>query len=71
MYELWMVDLNDSWHEMNMKWLLIEVTWYWYETQFLFMVWEGWFGMDSTVDMVEDLVVQVGMRIMCMINITW
>jgi len=28
MYELWMVDLNDSWHEMNMKWLVIEVTWY-------------------------------------------
>jgi len=26
--------------------------------------------MDSTVDMVKDLVVQVGMRIMCMINIT-
>jgi len=34
MYKLWMVDFDDSWHEMNMKWLVIKVTWYWYETQF-------------------------------------
>jgi len=34
------------------------------------MDWEGSVGMDSTWNMNEDLVIKVGMRVMCMINIT-
>jgi len=47
MYDLWMVDLDDSWHELNMKWLVIKVTWLWYDkgfdvfTENLICVWLG------------------------------
>ena len=31
MYELWMMNLDDSWHVINMKWSVMKVTWNWYE----------------------------------------
>jgi len=34
MYELWRVDLDDSWHDMNMKWLVIKVAWLWHDRGF-------------------------------------
>ena len=70
-YELWMMSLDKSWHVISMKWLVskwhgISMRW-----NSIFMDWEWWVGMDWTSNMNEDLVIKVGMRVMCMINLSW
>jgi len=47
-YELWMMNLDNPWHVMNMKWLVIKVTWYWYEIKFYIHGWRmmSWYGFD-------------------------
>jgi len=34
-----MMNLDNSWHVMNMKWLVMKVAWYWYEIKFCIHVW--------------------------------
>jgi len=47
-YDLWMMNLDNSWHVMNMKWLVMKVTWYWYEIKFYIHGWRmmNWYGFD-------------------------
>jgi len=62
------MNLDKSWHAISMKWLVSK----WHDIGMkynsIFMDWEGWVGMDSTWKMNVDLVIKVGMRVMCMIN---
>ena len=36
MYELWVVNLNDSWHVMNMEWLVMKMARWWGELMWLY-----------------------------------
>jgi len=70
-YELWMMSLDKSWHVISIKWLVSKWHGIGMRWNSIFMDWEWWVGMDSTSNMNEDLVIKVGMKVMCMINLSW
>jgi len=65
---LWIMNLDKSWHAISMKWLVSKWHGIGMKYNSIFMDWEGWVGMDSTWKMNVDLVIKVGMRVICMIN---
>ena len=70
-YELWMMSLDKSWHVISMKWLVSKWHGIGMRWNSILIDWEWWAGMDSTSNMNKDLVIKVGMRVMCMINLCW
>jgi len=60
-HELWMMDWVLFWHVIWMRWLV----WKWHGSDmkynFIFMVWKGWVGMDSTFGYEWGWVTKVGM----------
>jgi len=60
---LWMMDLVWSWHVFSMKWLISK--WHGIDMKYnsIFMVWEGWVGVDSTFGYEWGWVIKVGMRL--------
>jgi len=103
-----MMILDNSWYEMNMKWLVMKMAWYWYEIKFYmhglsmmswvwiwYEIWndswvrsgEFWHGISMRYNSILvdlgrmscywfnmeyewGMVIKVGMRLICVINIT-
>jgi len=60
---LWMMGLVWSWHVIQMRWLISK--WHGIDMKYnsIFMVWEGWVGMDSTFGYEWGRVEKAGMRL--------
>jgi len=54
-----------------MGWLVIKVAWYWYEMKFYIPRLGGMSWYEFNIWYEWELVTGVGMRLICMINITW